>query len=217
MSSQGEAFTAVAADGSFLTHAMVSFDTRASTLARTWPESFGRKRLYEITGHTAHPMFTLFKVLWVRDHLPGIWEQTAHVYCFEELLHLRLGLEPAISYPLAGRTMMFNVRTLELVTPRLLDELSQGSEGGGSVADRFMHALALHQEIKSPLRIRPFTSVRKIDRFVETVDQAYLEHERVAEDARAERQTRKVAARAAKLAKSPTGCAWPAQGFRHVS
>lgn len=109
--SQGEAFTALGPGGALLNNAMVSFDTRAADLARTWPERFGARRLYAITGHTAHPMFTLFKILWLRDQRPDVWEKAEHFYCFEELLHARLGLEPAISYPLAGRTMLFNVRT----------------------------------------------------------------------------------------------------------
>lgn len=111
VSSQGEAFTSLGPDGAVLTNAMVSFDTRAAELAHSWPEAFGARRLYEITGHTAHPMFTLFKILWVRDHRPDVWAKARHFFCFEELLHTRLGLEPAISYPLAGRTMLFNVRT----------------------------------------------------------------------------------------------------------
>jgi xylulokinase len=111
VSSQGEAFTTVGKDGQVLTNAMVSFDTRAAHLSKSWSEKFGKQKLYKKTGHTAHPMFTLFKILWVRDNLPDVWEQADHFYCFEELLHNRLGLQPAISYPLAGRTMMFNVRT----------------------------------------------------------------------------------------------------------
>ncbi len=109
--SQGEAFTALGPTGNVLTNAMVSFDTRAADLARTWPTQFGARRLYELTGHTAHPMFTLFKVLWLRDHCPDVWNTARHFYCFEDLLHARLGLEPAISFPLAARTMLFNVRT----------------------------------------------------------------------------------------------------------
>ena len=63
ISSQGEAFTAVGDSGRLLTNAMVSFDTRATSFAKTWSNEFGRETLYEITGHTAHPMFTLFKLL----------------------------------------------------------------------------------------------------------------------------------------------------------
>jgi xylulokinase len=113
VSSQGEAFTAVGRDGRALCHAMVSSDVRAASHAREWPQEFGEERLYQITGHTAHPMFTLFKLLWLREHRPEIWTKAARFLCFEDLLHLRLGLEPAIGWPLAGRTMLFDVRRHE--------------------------------------------------------------------------------------------------------
>ncbi|NQU38784.1 MAG: hypothetical protein HQ523_02420 [Lentisphaerae bacterium] len=113
VSSQGEAFTAVGADGKALCHAMVSSDVRATHHAETWPQTFGAKRLYEITGHTAHPMFTLFKLLWLRDNRPAVWRDAARFLCFEDLLSLRLGLEPTMGWPLAGRTMLFDVRRHE--------------------------------------------------------------------------------------------------------
>ena len=111
VSSQGEAFTPIGPRGEFLGNGMVSFDTRAAGIAEAWSAEFGRERLYQATGHTPHPMFTLFKLLWLRDNRPDVWSAAGRFYCFEELLHHRLGLEPAISWPLAGRTMLFNVRT----------------------------------------------------------------------------------------------------------
>jgi len=110
VSSQGEAFTPVDAAGACLAHAQVSSDARAADLARDWSAEFGRERLYRITGHTAHPMFTLFKLLWLRDNDPRIWAKAARFLCFEDLLHTRLGVEPAMGWPLAGRTMLFDVR-----------------------------------------------------------------------------------------------------------
>ncbi|OFX15186.1 MAG: hypothetical protein A2Z18_03915 [Armatimonadetes bacterium RBG_16_58_9] len=111
ISCQGEAFTAVSSDREILGNAMVSFDTRAAKIAEVWSDKFGRERLYEITGHTTHSMFTLFKLLWLRENRPDIWSRAHRFYCFEDLIHHKLGLEPAISWPLAGQTMMFNVRT----------------------------------------------------------------------------------------------------------
>ena len=140
VSSQGEAFTAVDADGRSLCRAMVSSDVRAAAQARDWPERFGADRLYQITGHTAHPMFTLFKLLWLRDHRPEVWAGAKKFLCFEDLLHLRLGLEPAIGWPLAGRTMLFDVRRHEwsrdileavgLTADRLARPLASGSAVG---------------------------------------------------------------------------------------
>jgi xylulokinase len=56
-------------------------------------------------------MFTLFKLLWLWENRPDAWKEAARFYCFEELIQAQLGLEPAISWPMAGRTMLFNVQT----------------------------------------------------------------------------------------------------------
>jgi len=90
---------------------MVSSDARAQPIMASWSQEFGPRRLYEITGHTPHPMFTIFKLLWLRENRPDVWSQAHKFYCFEELIQARLGLQPAVSWPLAGRTMMFNVTT----------------------------------------------------------------------------------------------------------
>jgi xylulokinase len=111
ISCQGEAFTPVAADGRLLGNGMVSSDSRAERIVGDWSRKFGDRRLYEATGHTPHPMFTIYKLLWLREHRPQVWREAAKFYCFEELMQSHLGLEPAISWPLAGRTMMFNVQT----------------------------------------------------------------------------------------------------------
>ena len=110
ISSQGEAFTALGARGEFLTNAMVSSDSRAARISSEWSEAFGRMRLYEKTGHTSSPMFTLFKLVWLREAQPQIWANAKAFYCFEDLIQQRLGLDPTISWCLAGRTMLFNVR-----------------------------------------------------------------------------------------------------------
>jgi len=110
ISSQGEAFTPVGKDGEMLANAMVSSDNRAEKSINDFCDLFGRERLYHITGHTASPMFTLFKLIWLKENSPEIWSRSNAFYCFEELMHLKLGIEPAISWPLAGRTMMFDIK-----------------------------------------------------------------------------------------------------------
>lgn len=149
ITSQGEAFTPVAADGRFLHNGMVSSDARSDTIAQQFAQHFGPERLYEITGHTPHPMFTLFKLLWMKSQRPEVWREAARFYCFEELIQAQLGVEPAISWPMAGRTMLFDVRKhewnaaildeIELDAGRLARPLASGAVVGTvskSVAER---------------------------------------------------------------------------------
>ena len=109
ISSQGEAFAPVGNDGRTLGNAMVSSDSRARDIAIAWSNTFGVEKIYHITGHTPHPLFSLFKILWLKDNQPEVWKNTRYFLCFEDLFHYRIGLEPKISWPLAGRTMLFDV------------------------------------------------------------------------------------------------------------
>ncbi|MEI6047997.1 MAG: FGGY-family carbohydrate kinase [Bacteroidota bacterium] len=110
ISSQGEAFTLIDKEGKSLCNALVSSDIRANDLIGPWTEKFGEEKLYHITGHTPHPMFSLFKLLWVKKNAPEIWAKTDRILCFEDLLQYRLGIKtPSMGWPLAGRTMLFDV------------------------------------------------------------------------------------------------------------
>jgi xylulokinase len=101
--SQGEAFTVIGNNNEPLCRAMISSDIRSKVYAEEWTQKIGEEKLYRITGHTAHPMFTLYKLLWLKQTKPEIWQKSVKFFCFEDLLHSRLGLNPAISWSLAGR------------------------------------------------------------------------------------------------------------------
>jgi xylulokinase len=110
ISSQGEAFTLTDKDGKALCNALVSSDIRANDIIAPWTEEFGEERLYKITGHTPYPMFSLFKLLWMRKNETEIWSRAERILCFEDLLQFRLGIKnPSMGWPLAGRTMLFDV------------------------------------------------------------------------------------------------------------
>jgi xylulokinase len=110
ISSQGEAFTLIDKEGRALCNALVSSDIRANEMIGPWTDKFGEEKLYQITGHTPHPMFSLFKLLWIKENSPEIWAKTHKILCFEDLLQYRLGIEnPSMGWPLAGRTMLFDV------------------------------------------------------------------------------------------------------------
>ena len=86
ISSQGEAFTMIDNNGNAMCNAFVSSDIRAEGYAKSWAEEFGYDKLYYTTGHTPHPMFSLFKLLWVKENMPGIWHRAHKILCFEDLL-----------------------------------------------------------------------------------------------------------------------------------
>ncbi len=108
-SSQGEAFSPVDAAGRIMAPAMISGDARAASDMEAFAEGFGAERIYRITGHTPSAMFSLAKLLYLKRCRPEIFYNAARFLCFEDLLANALGGRPVMGWPLAGRTMLFDI------------------------------------------------------------------------------------------------------------
>ena len=157
ISSQGEAFTSVGADGEVLGNGMISSDCRAEKLVKDWEIQFGSEKLYQITGHTSSAMFTLFKLIWLKENQPDVWARSKAFYCFEDLMHFRLGINPAIGWPLAGRTMLFDINNhcwneeilnaIGLDKSKLAQPLPSGSVAG-IIPDKTAKKLGLPSGVK---------------------------------------------------------------------
>ena len=126
-SSQGEAFSPLDAKGDILAPAMISGDTRASETIQAFTAKYGRETLYRQTGHTASAMFSIAKLLWLRENQPDIFNRSRLFLCFEDLLAYRLTGTPVMGYPLAGRTMLFDVINHQWV-PELLEACNVTAE-----------------------------------------------------------------------------------------
>jgi len=140
ISCQGEAFTPIDSNGKSLANTMITSDLRPLHYSKEWSEKFGANKLYKITGQSPHPMFTIFKLLWLKHNKPKVWKNAAKFLCFEDLLQYRLGLDPTIGWSLAGRTMLFDVNrhewsnkilnTIELLPEKLATPLPSGKIAG---------------------------------------------------------------------------------------
>jgi len=113
ISSQGEAMTPIARDGRILANSPISSDTRNRLQTAEMEAALGAEYIYALTGQPMGTIYTLPKVLWWRDHAPEILEQTWKYLCYVDFVAYRLGLEPAIDYSMAARTLAFDVRKLD--------------------------------------------------------------------------------------------------------
>lgn len=110
LSSHGETIVPVGNRNEAIAPAILNQDNRA-TQETTWLEQqFGRQRLFETTGHVAHSMYSVPKILWMRRHQPEIFSSAAEFVSVIGYVLLRLGLPPYVDYSLACRYMAFNVR-----------------------------------------------------------------------------------------------------------
>ncbi len=127
VASQGESFTVVGANDEFLCNGMITSDTRAREQVADLTDTIGLEKLYQITGHSPHTMFTLFKLAWLRENRPAILDQAAKILCYEDLLSYELTGEAVTDYSIAGRTMLFDVRAREW-SGEILGQIGLGPE-----------------------------------------------------------------------------------------
>ena len=111
IASCGESFTPVSGKGEVLANAMTTADLRAQSLVGPWTGRLDRQFLYRTTGHTPYHIYSIFKMLWLKERRPAIWEKTRKFLFCADLLAYYLTGEAATDYTLASRSMLFDVRT----------------------------------------------------------------------------------------------------------
>jgi xylulokinase len=110
LNSHGETFVPVNGRNEAIAPAILNQDNRA-TEETVWLErKFGRKKLFEITGLVAHPMYPVPKFLWLRKHRPDIFVPSVRFLSVIGYVLSRLGLPAYIDYSLASRYLAFDIR-----------------------------------------------------------------------------------------------------------
>jgi xylulokinase len=110
LSSHGETLIPVnISAGTALRPAILNIDTRAADEAVWCERQVGRRRLFQLTGHTPHPMYPVAKLLWLRKHEPELFATPPLFLSVVSYILLKLGLPPYIDYSLASRFMAFDI------------------------------------------------------------------------------------------------------------
>ena len=109
LSSHGETFVALDANGRPVAPAILNQDSRATAEAAWCEEAIGRKRLFQIAGLVTHPMYSIPKIIWLRHHRPDIFASTARFVTLIGYILERMGLPPYTDYSLASRFLAFDI------------------------------------------------------------------------------------------------------------
>lgn len=110
VSSQGEACHGVDKNGVCLTRSVVTFDARTAQAPAWWLERKSKLEIAEITGMPLHGMYSINKIRWFKEHEPEAYNASWKFLCYEDFVHLKLGLEPTMSHSLAARTMALDFK-----------------------------------------------------------------------------------------------------------
>ena len=112
----------------------------------------GRKRLIEVTGNEALTGFTAPKIVWVKNHEPGIFSRARHVLLPKDYVRLRLTGSLAMDKADGSGTMLFNLKKRDWST-EILDALGiprdwmpktlEGSQVTGEITSEAAEATGL--------------------------------------------------------------------------
>lgn len=109
ISSLGETVVPVDHDGNVLSNAILYMDLRGLEQASHLERKIGRERVMEITGVPLHPMFSLPKVMWIKQYQPELYRQVWKFMPFGDFIAYKLTGICVTDYTLASRTMALNV------------------------------------------------------------------------------------------------------------
>lgn len=112
ITSFGETFVMTDREGKPLHTAMLYTDPRGREECRKLSEALGEKEIARNTGLRPHEMYSISKIMWLKEHEPSVYEKAEYIFLMEDYVVYHLTGMRQIDYSLATRTMAFDIRDL---------------------------------------------------------------------------------------------------------
>lgn len=106
----GETFVAVDEYDNVLLPSMLYTDPRGHKECEQLCERIGEDRLTQIAGVKPHSMYSLPKIMWIKNNLPDVFKKIRRIMLMEDYIVYKLSGVAQIDYSLAARTMAFDIR-----------------------------------------------------------------------------------------------------------
>jgi len=101
----------VDSDGKPLHNSIIWADRRAAVLDSKIQKILGLKRIYDITGNRANPVYTGHKIFWFREEEPGIYNKTYKFLQAKDYIALKFtGKQFVTDFSEASCTNLFNIK-----------------------------------------------------------------------------------------------------------
>ncbi len=106
----GETFVMLDENDNVLLPSMLYTDPRGEEECKKLCDALGESRLIEISGVKPHQMYSLPKVMWIKNNRPDVYEKTKRILLMEDYIVYKLSGCASIDYSLAARTLGFDIR-----------------------------------------------------------------------------------------------------------
>ena len=112
VTSFGETFVLADSEGNALLPAMVYTDPRGGSQCARLAQIMGEKHIAAVTGLRPHEMYSIPKLMWVRENHPEVYDRASYIFLIMDYVIFHLTGQRVIDYSLASRTMGFDIRGL---------------------------------------------------------------------------------------------------------
>lgn len=109
VTSFGETFVMIDENDRACAPSMLYTDPRGDTEVLALTENFGAENLALRTGTKPHSMYSLPKLMWIKNNMPENFKRAKAVFLMQDFVVYMLSGKRQIDYSLAARTMMFDV------------------------------------------------------------------------------------------------------------
>lgn len=106
----GETFVVLDKNDNVLLPSMLYTDPRGEEECKKLCDALSEKRIIEIAGVKPHQMYSIAKVMWIKNNKSEIYARAARILLMEDYLVYMLTGKACIDYSLAARTMAFDIR-----------------------------------------------------------------------------------------------------------
>lgn len=106
----GETFVALDEEDNVLLPSMLYTDPRGSDECTELCNALGEKTITHIAGVKPHQMYSLPKMMWIKNNRPEIYAKVKRFLLMEDYIVYKLTGNAYIDYSLAARTMAFDIR-----------------------------------------------------------------------------------------------------------
>jgi xylulokinase len=148
----GVAVTPIDRNGNPLYNSLTAVDGRCTKQAQFLEEKLGKEAVFNETGSVIAPAWSINKIMWLKENEPYIYKNTWKFVLYEDFIIQKFGLEPTISYSLAGLTMAFDSKNKKWsdmvldaagVESHMLSKTVPSGEIVGSIGDKIADELGL--------------------------------------------------------------------------
>lgn len=109
VTSVAESVVGIGADGNAIGDIVAWFDARAEKQIKEIERLLSASEIYSITGLDMNPIFSLPKIMWIRENRPDEYEKTVKWLQIADYINFMLSGEFATDYTLASRTLAFDL------------------------------------------------------------------------------------------------------------